>query len=196
MKLKLKLKKILLKKAWLKILGKLETVNKKFFYQVRICQFASVCFQIKELRQLKHFLGFELIVMKMKFKRYFKDLLMKFGMLNCKPISTPLEPNARICADEGKDLAYVTMYRQLVGKMIYFYHTRPKISFAVGVMSRYMHNPKKHPIEVKNSSWLDIVTLNMQGVMIPNVQKLTIWSDFVVKQKATNCVGVNNRSKV
>ena len=69
-------------------------------------------------------------------------------MLNCKPISTPLEPNAKICAHEGKDLAYVTMYRKLVGNMIYLNQTRPEISFAFGGMSRYMHNPKKHPMEV------------------------------------------------
>ena len=112
----------------------------------------SVCFQIKELGKLNHFLGFEVDCNEDEIclhqKRYSKDLLMKFGMLNCKPISTPQEPNARICAHKGKDLAYVTIYRQLVGNMIYFYQTRPKISFAVGVMSRYMHNPKKHPMEV------------------------------------------------
>ena len=112
----------------------------------------SVCFQIKELGQLNHFLGFEVDCNEDEIclhqKRYFEDLLMKFGMLNYKPISTPLEPNAKICAHEGKDLAYATMYRQLVGNMIYLNQTRPEISFAVGVMSRYMHNPKKHPMEV------------------------------------------------
>uniref|UniRef100_A0A3Q7HMB3 Reverse transcriptase Ty1/copia-type domain-containing protein n=1 Tax=Solanum lycopersicum TaxID=4081 RepID=A0A3Q7HMB3_SOLLC len=74
---------------------------------------------IKKLGQLKHFLGFEVDCDEDEIflhqKRYSKDLLMKFRMLNCKPISTPLEPNARICAHKGKDLAYVTIYRQLVG---------------------------------------------------------------------------------
>ncbi|XP_060180155.1 secreted RxLR effector protein 161-like [Lycium barbarum] len=52
-----------------------------------------------------------------------------------------------MCVHGGKDLEDVTMYRQLVGSLIYLTQTRPDISFAVGVISRYMHNPKKHHIE-------------------------------------------------
>jgi len=53
-----------------------------------------------------------------------------------------------MCAHEGKDLEDVTKYRQLVGSLIYLTQTRPDISFGVGVMSLYMHNPKKHHMEV------------------------------------------------
>ncbi|KAE8670896.1 Detected protein of unknown function [Hibiscus syriacus] len=82
----------------------------------------SVRFQMKELGQLKHFLGLE-------------------------SISTPMEPNAKMCAHEGKDLEDATMYRQLVGSLIYLTLTQPDISYAVGVMSRYMQNPKKPHLE-------------------------------------------------
>ena len=73
---------------------------------------------------------------------------MKFGMQECKPISTPMEANTKLCAHEGKDLADATMYRQLVGSLIYLTLTRPDISFVVGVVSRYMQNPKKPHLEV------------------------------------------------
>ncbi|KAF7831672.1 Copia protein [Senna tora] len=63
---------------------------------------------MKELRQLNHFLGLEIDRDKegifLHQQRYSKDLLKKFGMLHCKPISTPMETNARMCAQEGKDL--------------------------------------------------------------------------------------------
>ncbi|XP_048420037.1 uncharacterized protein LOC125468399 [Pyrus x bretschneideri] len=83
---------------------------------------------------------------------YVDDLIItgddeKFGMLECKPISTPVEPNAKMCAHEGRDLEDATMYRQLVGSLIYLTLTRPDISYAVGVMSRYMQNPKKPHLE-------------------------------------------------
>ena len=39
------------------------------------------------------------------------------------------------------------MYRQLVGSLIYLTLTRPDISFVVGVVSRYMQNPKKSHLE-------------------------------------------------
>ncbi|KAL5769820.1 hypothetical protein ACOSP7_013974 [Xanthoceras sorbifolium] len=111
----------------------------------------SVRFQMKELGQLKHFLGLEvdqtLEGIFLCQQKYAKDLLKKFGMLECKPISTPMEPNAKMCAHEGKDLEDASMFRQLVGSLIYLTLTRPDISYAVGVMSRYMQNPKKSHLE-------------------------------------------------
>ncbi|KAE8684131.1 PLAC8 family protein [Hibiscus syriacus] len=80
----------------------------------------SVRFQMKELGQLKHFLGLEvdrthegIFLCQQK---YAKDLLKRFGMLECKSTSTPIEPNIKMCAHEGKDLEDATMYRQLVGE--------------------------------------------------------------------------------
>ena len=32
-------------------------------------------------------------------------------------------------------------YQRLVGKLIYLAHTRPDITYAVGVVSQFMHNP-------------------------------------------------------
>lgn len=58
-----------------------------------------------------------------------------------------MEPNAKICTHEGKELEDSTMYRQLVGSLIYLTLTRPNISYGVAVMSRYMPNPKKPHLE-------------------------------------------------
>ena len=58
----------------------------------------SVRFQMKELGELKHFLGLEVEHTKEGLflcqQRYAKILLQKFGMSDCKPLSTPLEVNA------------------------------------------------------------------------------------------------------
>ena len=111
----------------------------------------SIRFQMKELGELRHFLGLELDRTKEGIflcqEKYTKDLLQRFGMLDCKPISMPMEMNAKLCAHEGKNLEDATMYRQLVGSLIYLTLTRPDISFAVGVVSRYMQSPKKPHLE-------------------------------------------------
>jgi hypothetical protein len=39
-------------------------------------------------------------------------------------------------------------YQRLVGKLIYLAHTRPNISYAVSVVSRYMHDPRVSHQEV------------------------------------------------
>ncbi|KAJ9565416.1 hypothetical protein OSB04_001382 [Centaurea solstitialis] len=106
----------------------------------------SVRFQMKELGELKHFLGLEVDRTKEGLflcqQKYTRDILQKFGMMECKPASTPIEPNAKF-AHEGKELDDGMMYRQLVGSLIYLTLSRPDISYAVGVMSCYMQSPRK-----------------------------------------------------
>ena len=100
---------------------------------------------MKDLGRLKHFLGLEIDYSRHGLflcqQKYATDLLQKFGMLDCKPITTPIEVNAKLCAVEGKNLEDSSMYRQIVGSLIYLTLTRPDIVFAVGVASRFMQNP-------------------------------------------------------
>ncbi|XP_071735125.1 uncharacterized mitochondrial protein AtMg00810-like [Rutidosis leptorrhynchoides] len=111
----------------------------------------KTCGQNK-LGELKHFLGLEIEQKReglfLGQQKYARDLLQKYGMLNYKPISTPMDPNTKLRADEGKSLQDVTMYRKMVGSLIYLTLSRPDISYAVGVVSRYMSNPKKPHLDV------------------------------------------------
>ena len=43
-------------------------------------------------------------------QKYAKNLLQRYGMIDCKPMSTPMDPNVRLQEDEGKNLKDVTMY--------------------------------------------------------------------------------------
>lgn len=108
-------------------------------------------FKMKELGELKHFLGLEIEETKKGMflgqQKYTRDLLKRFGMMDCKPISTPIDANVKVCAHEGKDLEDAIMFRQLVGSLIYLTMTRPDISFAVGVVSKFMQKPKKPHLE-------------------------------------------------
>ncbi|XP_019105476.2 uncharacterized mitochondrial protein AtMg00810-like [Beta vulgaris subsp. vulgaris] len=68
-------------------------------------------------------------------------------MVDCKPMSTPMEVNGRLCSVEGRDLEDVNMYRQLVGSLIYLTLTKPDIAYAVSVISRFMQKPVKRHLE-------------------------------------------------
>ena len=74
----------------------------------------------------------------------------KNGMIDCKPMSTPMDPNVRLQEDEGKDLEDVNMYRQLVVSLIHLTLTRTDISYSVGVVSLYMSNSKKSYLDAVN----------------------------------------------
>ena len=58
-----------------------------------------------------------------------------------------MDPNVRLQEYKGKDLKDVTMYRQLVRSLIYLTLTLPDISYVVGVVNRYMSNPKKPQLD-------------------------------------------------
>lgn len=71
-------------------------------------------------------------------------MLKKFGMHSCNAATTPMNNNEKLTRDDGTGFCDETKFRSLVGGLIYLTHTRPDISYAVGVISSYMHNPTKH----------------------------------------------------
>ena len=66
------------------------------------------------------------------------DMLSKYGMADCKPISVPLDQNGKVSTDAGCVLEDPTMYRKMVGSLIYITISRPNLSYAVGLVSQYM----------------------------------------------------------
>ncbi|KAB2610770.1 hypothetical protein D8674_018802 [Pyrus ussuriensis x Pyrus communis] len=69
----------------------------------------------------------------------------KFGLQNCKPVSTPLATNEKLCRNDGSESTDEGVYRQIVGSLLYLIATRPDIMFAALLLIRFMHSPsKKH----------------------------------------------------
>ncbi|XP_061363291.1 uncharacterized mitochondrial protein AtMg00810-like [Gastrolobium bilobum] len=105
----------------------------------------STEFEMKNLGQLKYFLGIEVARSDqgicLSQKKYVLDLLNETGMLACKPVDTPIEMNHTLAVYPNQLQADIGKYQRLVGKLIYLAHTRPDISYAVSVVNRFMHSP-------------------------------------------------------
>nr|GEX83123.1 putative reverse transcriptase, RNA-dependent DNA polymerase [Tanacetum cinerariifolium] len=103
-------------------------------------------FEIKDLGRLKYFLRIEVLRSKQGIficqKKYVLDLLVETGMIDCKPMDTPMMVNQKLYMKEKAKLAGKGMYQRIVGKLIYLSHTRPDIAYAVGVVSQFMHQPQ------------------------------------------------------
>ncbi|RVW15162.1 Retrovirus-related Pol polyprotein from transposon TNT 1-94 [Vitis vinifera] len=90
-------------------------------------------FQTKDLGKLKYFLGIEIaqsssgVVLSQR--KYALDILEETGMLDCKPVDTPMDPNVKLVPGQGEPLGDPGRYRRLVGKLNYLTITRPDISF-------------------------------------------------------------------
>jgi hypothetical protein len=59
-------------------------------------------------------------------------------------MSTPMVTNLRKLHDSntGLDLVDPTMYRKLIGSLMYMIHTRPDICYVVIAMSQFMIEPR------------------------------------------------------
>ena len=64
-------------------------------------------------------------------------------MQDCRPISTPMDPNQKLSAHDDAELVDASMYRKLVGSLIWLLNTRLDISFPVGLLAGFMSQPKK-----------------------------------------------------
>ena len=64
-------------------------------------------------------------------------------MADCKPISMPLDQNLKLGSDVGQVLEDVTMYRKIVGSLIYLTISRPDLSYTIGLESQFMQLPRK-----------------------------------------------------
>ena len=73
---------------------------------------------------------------------YARSILKKTRMENWNPTKSPLEHKLKLIKEEYGELVNPTEYRSLVGGLRYLTHTRPDITFAVGVVSRFMEKPK------------------------------------------------------
>ncbi|CAA7039007.1 unnamed protein product [Microthlaspi erraticum] len=104
-------------------------------------------FEMNDLGKLTYYLGIEVQQDKecitLSQKRYALKILEEAGMEDCNPVHTPMEAGLKLSkATEEKDID-ATTYRKLVGCLRYLLHTRPDLSYCVGVLSRYMQNPKE-----------------------------------------------------
>ena len=64
-------------------------------------------------------------------------------MQGCKPINTPLPRNWRKEDVTSAEVVDATVYRQLVGSLMYLVNTRPNICYDVNQLSQAMVKPTK-----------------------------------------------------
>jgi hypothetical protein len=100
---------------------------------------------MKNMGPLHFFLGLEISqdasIIKLSQAKYARDLLERFHMTNCKYDSTLFLSEFRVKDGGDTPLVENTLYRQLVGNLLYLTHSRPDLSYAVGVVSRFIQKP-------------------------------------------------------
>ena len=101
---------------------------------------------MKYLNPLNYFLGLEVSSSTNGYyltqAKYTSNLISRANIIDSKIVDTLIEYNYRLNSHDGESLSYATLYRRLVGCLIYLTVTHPDISYAVHVVSQFMAAPR------------------------------------------------------
>ncbi|KAH9741647.1 protein kinase domain-containing protein [Citrus sinensis] len=155
-------------------------------------------FETKDLGYLKYFLEIEVARSRkgifLSQRKYILDLLEETGMLGCKPSDVPIESNHRLGATTKRRLVNKEQYQRLVGKLTCMCHTRPDITFAVGVVSQFMYSPNVEYMEDVFRILKYLKTSPGKGILFSKNNHLRVeaytdadWAGSFVDRKSTSC---------
>jgi hypothetical protein len=105
-------------------------------------------FEMKDLGELHFLLGMEVErnrderLLRINQIKYLKEILKRFGMVDCKPIGVPLDPKVKLQRNaNGNDEAKGFPYQQAIGSLMYaMLCTRPDLAYPISVLSQHMAN--------------------------------------------------------
>ena len=101
--------------------------------------FLSQQFEMKDFGHLSYFLGLEITLstdgIYITQAKYAFELLSRAGLTNSKTVDTLVELNAHLTPLGGKPLSNPSLYRHLVGSLVYLTVIRPDISYVVHQVS-------------------------------------------------------------
>ena len=69
-------------------------------------------------------------------------------MQACNPVSLPMDPGESLSREINSPKIDPTLYKSLVGNLIYVTNTRPDICYAVSNVSRYIDSPEDKHFQV------------------------------------------------
>ena len=103
-------------------------------------------FEIKDICMTHYFIGLKvrqfLDEIFLNQRKYIIEILKRFGMLDCMVMNTLMVTNLKLLNDDSLDTIDITMYRNIIGSLMYLKNTIPYICFDVNTLSQYMVDPQ------------------------------------------------------
>ncbi|KAG5232745.1 Retrovirus-related polyprotein from transposon [Salix suchowensis] len=102
-------------------------------------------FKMTDLGKMRYFLGIEVLQLVDGIficqKKYAQEVLERFKMENCNPVQNPIVPGTKLRKNVAGEKVNSTLYKQIVGSLMYLTATRPDTMFVVSLISRFMECP-------------------------------------------------------
>ena len=111
-------------------------------------------FEMSLVGELTYFLGLQVKQMEDSIficqSKYARNIVKKFGLDNAKHKRTPAPTHVKLSKDDKGENVEQSLYRSMIGSLLYLTASRPDITFVVGVCARYQAEPKvSHINQVK-----------------------------------------------
>ncbi|KAJ9546421.1 hypothetical protein OSB04_018964 [Centaurea solstitialis] len=104
-------------------------------------------YKMSMMGELTFFLGFQI---KQSEKgifinqgKYVHEMLKKFDLTSCTPMKTPMAPPLSLDKDSKGKPVDVTLYRGMIGSLLYLTASRPNIMYSTCLCARYQAEPKE-----------------------------------------------------
>eukprot|EP00253_Pinus_taeda_P031426 PITA_31426 len=104
-------------------------------------------FEMTDMGFLRYFLGIEVDQNEkgifISHARYVNQVLSRFNMQECKAAITPTVMGLKLSREDSSKDFDPSLYKSIVGSLMYLTATRPDIMYAVSLISRFMEKPKE-----------------------------------------------------
>ena len=116
--------------------------------------------------------------------KYVRNLVKRFGLDKAAHARTPMATNEKLTNDSSGESVDVTLYRIMIGCLLYLTASRPNIAFSVGVCSRFQSNHKVSHLNAgfsiaKSQICLLLVFLVQIGPAMPMIEKASLVGVFM-----------------
>jgi hypothetical protein len=141
-------------------------------------KFLDQQFKLKDLGPAKYFLGLELARSHKGIylcqRKYALDILQDSGFLGSKPVKFPMEQHLKLSKDQGELLIDPSVYRRLIGRLLYLTLKRLDICYSLSSFSQFMSEPRLPHLHAVHRVLQYLKDIPGQGLFFPSATPLQL----------------------
>ena len=137
-------------------------------------------FEMSLLGELTFFLGLQISQLDdgifISQTKYIKEMLKKFGMEDCKLVSTPMITGCKFNKDDESKEVDQRLYRSMIGSQLYVTASWPDVMQAVGLVATFQAAPKEAHVLAMMRIFRYLKGTTYFGIRYPKGNDLTLVS--------------------